>query len=121
MDTSGPILDTSRSALILMDFQNYGAHPEGYWAKRDPDFHKRLIERGTVANAVRALAAAREASMKVIHVANRWRPGHIDMHAGMPMWEGRRGTDVAIQGTWGAEILDSLAPLQDEPVVEKQA
>jgi nicotinamidase-related amidase len=115
------MVNIERSALVLMDFQNYGAHPEGYWAKRDPAFHKRLTEGGIVDNAVRALEAARGVSMRVIHVANRWRPGHIDMHPGMPMWAGRKGTDVAVQGTWGAEILDVLAPKPGEPVVEKRS
>jgi nicotinamidase-related amidase len=104
-----------------MDFQKYGAHPEGYWAKRDPHFHDRLIRNGVVANAARALQAARAESMRVIHVVNRWRPGHIDMHVGMPMWEGRQGTDVAVEGTWGAEIMDELSPLTTEPVVSKRS
>ena len=39
----------------------------------------------------------------------------------MPMWSGRRGTDVAIEGTWGAEIHDELAPRPDEPVVTKRS
>jgi nicotinamidase-related amidase len=113
--------DPANAALVLMDFQNYGVHPDGYWAKRDPVFFARLEKSGAVANAARALHAARRARVRVIHVANRWRPGHIDMDERMPMWGGRKGTDVAIDGTWGAEIFESLTPAPDEAVVVKRS
>jgi nicotinamidase-related amidase len=59
--------------------------------------------------------------MRIFHVVNRWRPGHVDMDERMPLWSGRKGTDVAVEGTWGAEIVDALAPLPDEPVVVKRS
>jgi nicotinamidase-related amidase len=113
--------ELTKTALVLMDFQNYGVHPDGYWAKRDPVFFARLQKSGAVANAGQALHAARRAHTRVIHVVNRWRPGHIDMDERMPMWAGRKGTDVAVEGTWGAEIIDSLAPALDEAVVVKRS
>lgn len=113
--------DAPKTALLLMDFQNYGVHPEGYWAERDPGMFARLERRGVVSNAARALDAARNRGVKVIHVVNRWRPGHIDIHDAMPMWSGRKGADVAVEGTWGAEIVDVLAPNPDEPVVVKRS
>jgi len=103
-----------------MDFQNYGLHPDGYWAKRDPDLIARLDRGRVVANAARALEGARTAGVRVVHVVNRWRPGHIDMDDRMPLWAGRKGTDVAIEGTWNAEIIDELAPTPEEPVVAKR-
>ncbi|MDQ2967646.1 MAG: cysteine hydrolase [Actinomycetota bacterium] len=114
-------LDVARAALLLMDFQNYGAHPNGYWAKRDPSFFARLATSGVLVRAACALQAARSSGMRVVHVANRWRPGHIDMHEGMPVWAGRKGTDVAVEGTWGAEIVEELAPTPGEPVVVKRS
>jgi nicotinamidase-related amidase len=113
--------DIASTALVLMDFQNYGVHLDGYWAKRDPVFFARLQKSGAVANAAQALHAARRARLRVIHVVNRWRPGHIDMDERMPVWAGRRGTDVAVEGTWGAEIIDSLTPAPDEAVVVKRS
>ena len=114
------MLDLSRSALLLMDFQNYGVHAKGYWAQRDPAQHVRLVAAGTVDNAARALAAARAADLRVIHVVNRWRTGHVDLDDAIPMWATRRGTDVGIEGTWGADIIDQLAPAADEVVVVKR-
>jgi nicotinamidase-related amidase len=114
-------IDPAKAALVLMDFQNYGVHSEGYWAIRDPEVFARIERSGTVVHAARALDAARAAGMRIVHVVNRWRPGHIDMDERMPMWLGRKGTDVAVEGTWGAEIVDALAPLPDEPVVVKRS
>jgi gluconolactonase len=113
-------LDPAVTALLLLDFQNYGIHPDGYWAKRDPAMLARLNRNGVVANAARSLQAARAAGLRVIHVVNRWRPGHIDMDE-QPLWAGRKGTDVAVEGTWGAEIIDELAPAPDEPIVVKRS
>jgi nicotinamidase-related amidase len=114
-------IDPSRTALLLMDFQNYGLHPDGYWAKRDPGFFARTLRSGVVQNAARALDAARQSGVRVVHVAHRWREGHIDMNEAMPMWDGRKGTDVAVEGTWGAEIVDALTPTLSEPIVVKRS
>jgi nicotinamidase-related amidase len=32
-------LDPTRAALLALDFQNYGVHPQGYWASHgEPDW-----------------------------------------------------------------------------------
>jgi nicotinamidase-related amidase len=105
---------------MLMDFQNYGVHPKGYWAQRDPGQYTRLVASRTLDNAAKALAAARVAKLRVIHVVNRWREGQPDLDDGIPMWAGRRGTDSGVEGTWGAEIVEQLAPAADEIVVVKR-
>jgi biuret amidohydrolase len=115
------MFDLTKSALLLMDFPNYGVHPDGYWAQRDPQFFERYVRSGVVASAARALEATRSMGMRAIHVANRWRPGYLDMHEGMPLWAGRKGTDVAVEGTWGADIIDALKPTAGEPTVVKRS
>jgi len=115
------MFDPKRSALLLMDFQNYGLHPDGYWAKQDPGLMTRIQASGVLDNAKAALDAARRTEMRVIHVVNRWRAGHGDLNASMPMFASRIGSDVAVEGTWGAEIVEELAPLPTEPVVVKRS
>lgn len=114
-------MDATRSVLLLMDFQNYGLHPDGYWAKRDPDLMSRIRSSKVLENAGVALTAARTAGMPVVHVVNRWRPGHGDLNPSMPMFADRIGSDIAVEGTWGAEIVDELQPLPTEPVVAKRS
>ena len=61
-------LDVVRTALILLDYQNYSVHPDGYWASVTPGLVERIA--GALARTAVALAAAREARMCVIHVQN---------------------------------------------------
>ena len=64
--------DLDRAALLLLDFQNYGIDPDGYWAKHgEPDWP--AVARPAMENAARALAAARQARLLVVHVGVAWR------------------------------------------------
>jgi nicotinamidase-related amidase len=50
-------LDPTRAALLALDFQNYGVHPQGYWATHDdPDWP--AIARPAVDNTALVFAAA---------------------------------------------------------------
>jgi nicotinamidase-related amidase len=113
------VFELNSSALLLMDFQNYGVHPKGYWAERDPAQYARLVASRALDNAAVALAAARVAKLRVIHVVNRWRAGQPDLDDAIPIWASRRGTDSGIEGTWGAEIVEQLAPTTQEIVEPK--
>lgn len=35
-------LDPSRTALVLLDYQNYNVHPDGYWSKAVPGYSARM-------------------------------------------------------------------------------
>jgi nicotinamidase-related amidase len=51
-------LDPTRAALLALDFQNYGVHPQGYWASHgEPDWP--AIARPAVDSTAKVLAAAR--------------------------------------------------------------
>jgi len=41
-------LDATRAALLALDFQNYGVHPQGYWATHgEPDWRPSPVPRWT--------------------------------------------------------------------------
>jgi nicotinamidase-related amidase len=66
-------LNPARSALLAVDVQNNGVHPQGYWATHgEPDWP--AIARPAVENTARVLAAARRHRVLVIHVGVAWRP-----------------------------------------------
>lgn len=82
----------SDASLVLIDFQNeYKSGPIAVDNADDP-----------IAGAARLLAAARRGGTPVFHVAHRGRPGSLFDR------EAARG-----------RIVDELAPLDTEPVVEK--
>jgi nicotinamidase-related amidase len=112
-------LDLGRSALLLLDYQNYNVHPDGYWASVTPG----LIER--VAPALErtgeALAAARSAGLRVVHVQNAWRAGHPDINPHTPWQADAKLAGRSVEGTWAVEFFQPLAPIGDELIVRKRS
>ena len=110
--------DPTRAALLLLDFQNYGLHADGYWAKQGlPDFPASAYP--AVANAAQALAAARHAGLLVVHGAAAWRPGSPEMNMSIPAFA--RGPDRAVEGTWAAAFYEPVRPEPGELVIIKRS
>jgi nicotinamidase-related amidase len=109
--------DLDRAALLLLDFQNYGIHPDGYWAKHgEPDWP--AVARPAMENASRALAAARKAGLLVIHVGVAWREGSPEANLSAPLFSG--APDRSVEGTWGAQFCELVKPLAGEVVIYKR-
>jgi nicotinamidase-related amidase len=101
-------LDTRRTALLIMDYQN--ATVSNVEA-RDPN----LLDR-----AVAVLAAARAASVPVVHVVVRFRPGYPEVSPRNRAFSSIRSSGRLLEGTPGAEIHPRVAPQPGEPVVVKR-
>lgn len=104
----------SKTALLLIDLQNEVLHPNGQLRGDLPAVADDLID------AVRRLVTwARERRLPVIWVKNAFRPGLVDAARRV-----REGTAVTagrfVDGSWGAEILDGLGRLPDDPVITKK-
>jgi nicotinamidase-related amidase len=109
--------DTGRAALLSMDFQNYGVHPDGYWASHgEPDWP--ALARPALDSTARVLAAARATRLLVVHVGVAWREGGPDVNLAARLFA--RAPDRSIEGTWGAEFCDPVKPLPGEIVVYKR-
>lgn len=76
------MLDLDRTALVLLDYQNYNVHPDGYWASATPGLVERVAP--ALERTGEALAAARSARLCVVHVQNAWREGHPDINPHTP-------------------------------------
>jgi nicotinamidase-related amidase len=110
-------LDPTRAALLALDFQNYGVHPQGYWAAHgESDWP--AIARPAVDNTARVLAAARRHRVLVVHVGVAWRPGSPEMNLSAPLFA--RARDRSVEGTWGSQFYAPVAPAPDELVVYKR-
>jgi nicotinamidase-related amidase len=109
--------DPSRAALLSMDFQNYGIHPQGYWARHgEPDWP--ALARPALENTARVLAAARDTALLVIHVGVAWREGGPEINRAARLFS--RAPDRSIEGTWGSEFCEPVKPLPGELVVYKR-
>ncbi len=122
--------DPRRSALCVIDMQNWDVKPGGFLALTGQDItHGQSV----VEPIRRALAGARAAKMPVVYTKNivprdrsRWpdraSPWYAKAHpkqyaAHEPELE--RG--MCLEGSWGADIIEELAPLAAEVVVPKSA
>src|SRR3954471_2958529 len=73
-----------------------------------------------VVENVRGLAAAcREAGVPVIHVWYIVEPGAAGLKQNAPLFEGVKGANALVRGSWGAGPAEGLEPQEGDHVVEK--
>jgi nicotinamidase-related amidase len=112
-------LDPARTALVLLDLQNYNVHPEGYWNQTMPGTAE--AAEPMIDGTVRALDVARGAGIAVIHVANSWREGHPDVNLHAPWMREAKEANRTTDGSWGVEFFEPVAPRAGEFVVQKRS
>ena len=110
----------SVAALVIVDMVNDFVHPRGLTATRGG----RSVAAGRAAiEPIRILAAAgRAAAVPVVHVQHSTLRGDAS-HSG-PWVDARRrasysALDICLDGTWGQQVVDELAPEDGDIVVKK--
>jgi nicotinamidase-related amidase len=112
-------IDSARTALVLLDLQNYNVHPDGYWNQATPGAAE--LAEPMIEGTIRALDVARAAGIAVIHVANSWREGHPDANIHAPWMRDAKAVNRSIDGTWGVEFFEPVAPREGEFVIHKRS
>jgi ureidoacrylate peracid hydrolase len=112
-------VDVGRTALVVLDLQNYNVHPDGYWASVSPGLVERVEP--SLRRTVETLAVARAAGIAVIHVHNAWRDGHPDINRYAPWQAEAKSAGRSTEGTWGVEAFAPVAPVDGEFVIRKRA
>jgi biuret amidohydrolase len=109
--------DPARTAFLALDCQNDICHERG--AFTGPIAGQ--IRGSGVFDAIAAcLAAARRAGMLVVHVRHLADPAvRDDAQESSRVLRGMRRAGALVPGTWGAQILDEVAPVEGEPIVDK--
>lgn len=109
----------ARTALILQDLQNDVMIDGGAFASTGSPQHAR--EQNVVANA-RALAeACRRKNIMVIHVWMVCETGHPYLSQNAPLFQGLKGENALVRGTWGVKPAEGLEAQQNDLVVEKMS
>jgi ureidoacrylate peracid hydrolase len=119
-ETDEEVLDSGHTALVVIDMQNDFGHPDGHFARAGVD----VSPVPAILPQVGALVdRARRAGVLVVWIKQTTLPGG---RSDSPAWlafksRHRENFDTAycLEGTWGQEFLDPLAPAGDEPVVRK--
>jgi ureidoacrylate peracid hydrolase len=112
-------IDSAHAALLIVDVQNYCAHPDGA-GSHELDAQKRgylfgRLRDTVVPNLQHLQAACRRAHIEVVYAAveNMTRDGRdrsLDYKIS--------GIDVP-RGSWEAQVLDEIAPAEDEMIFRK--
>jgi nicotinamidase-related amidase len=117
-ETLMEVLQPDGCAVLVIDVQNDAMRPEGKLARAHNDVSAMVAVLPRVAAF---LKQARELDVKVVHVQTlTLRDGRSDS----PAWLRAKGTIVNetgffLEGTWGAEICEEVAPVPGEAVVVK--
>jgi nicotinamidase-related amidase len=113
------------TALIVIDMQRDFLDPLGYIGQSGVDVG---VLRAAIPNVQRLLAAARSAGIRIIHTREGHRPDLADLNpakarraAGVGAAIGSRGPlgRLLVRGEPGHGIIDELAPLSSEVVIDK--
>jgi len=118
----------AETALVVVDMQNGFLKPGGYFDQVGYDL---AHAPGTIGRVCRTVTAARAAGMTVVYIQSGFDARHLVVGGpSAPVWHkseaqvlmrerpglaGRLITD----GTWDYELIDELAPAEDELVVRK--
>ncbi len=106
-------IDPRHTALVMVDMQNDFAHDEGIFVKEWGKTNRWI--KSIIPSCQSLLSAAREAQVAVLHlrVIN-------DVLRNPVSWHNFWGPpSCAIEGTWGADFIDELKPVEDEIVITK--
>jgi ureidoacrylate peracid hydrolase len=106
----------SSTAVLVIDMQNDTIHPDGAYAATGAAEH--ALSQKVVANVNKVLAAARELSLPVLYsrILVYPQPGSSGDNA--PIFR-MLAPDTFKADSWGAQIVDELAPLAGETVLDR--
>ena len=111
-------IDKAHTALLAMDFQNDIVHENG--AFKDFGFAAAVKQNDVLAKSARLLDAARRSGVTVIYPVIKYRPGYPERPANSGLFAGTIQANAIVEGTWGAEIHEAVAPRDGEPVVARR-
>jgi ureidoacrylate peracid hydrolase len=118
LSREGPI-DPAHAVLLIVDVQNYCAHPDGAGSpKLDPQQRRHFfggLRETVLPNLQRLQSACRRVHIEIVYAAveNMTRDGRdrsLDYKIS--------GIDVP-RGSWDAQVLDEIAPAEDEMIFRK--
>jgi gluconolactonase len=110
-------LDPSRSALVIQDLQNDVIIEGGAFADSGAPAH--ATAQNVVGNVADLAAACRAAGVPVIHIWYIVEPGAVGLKQNAPLFQGVKGADALVRGSWGAAPVDGLEPQAGDHIVEK--
>jgi gluconolactonase len=110
-------IDPQSAALVIQDLQNDVIIEGGAFADSGAPAH--ATSQNVVENVRTLAAACRSAGVPVIHVWYLVEQGAAGLKQNAPLFEGVKGANALVRGTWGAAPAEGLEPHDGDFVVEK--
>lgn len=109
-------VNISESALLILHYANCLLKPEGKLA--DAGMPAQMQKHKCIEHTAATLKASRDAGMTVIYVNVAFRPGFPEIvEKACPLLDSCKEIGAFIRGTWDAEVIDELKPLQSEIII----
>jgi nicotinamidase-related amidase len=97
-------METSKTALITIDFINDIVHPDG----KIPSCAAMVAQREVLARTNRAIAWARAHAVPVVHVKVGFHPDYANCPSGSPVFGSAARLQALQLGGWGCELHAAL-------------
>ena len=110
-------IDPKAAALVIQDLQNDVIIEGGAFADSGAPAH--ATGQNVVSNVKGLAGACRAAGVPVIHVWYIVDEGAVGLKQNAPLFEGVKGANALVRGTWGAAPVDGLEPQSGDHIVEK--
>src|SRR3954466_5392451 len=110
-------IDPKKAALVIQDLQNDVIIEGGAFADSGAPAH--ATSQNVVVNVKELAAACRKAGVPVIHVWYIVEQGAPGLKQNAPLFEGVKGSNALVRGSWGAAPAEGLEPQDGDHVVEK--
>ncbi|MEM1313953.1 MAG: isochorismatase family protein [Pseudomonadota bacterium] len=112
-----PMIEASKTALILQDLQNDVIMPGGAFEASGAPEHAKA--QNVIANAARLADAIRAKGGLVIHVWFVCEPGHPAQIHRAPLFQGLLESGALVRGSWGVAPVAGLEPKTGDLICEK--
>jgi gluconolactonase len=110
-------IDPKSAALVIQDLQNDVIIEGGAFADSGAPAH--ATSQNVVANVAGLAASCRKAGVPVIHIWYVVDEGAPGLKQNAPLFEGVKGANALVRGSWGAAPAEGLEPQPGDHVVEK--
>jgi gluconolactonase len=110
-------IDPKTAALVIQDMQNDVIIEGGAFADSGAPAH--ATSQNVVENVKKLAADCRGAGVPVIHVWYIVEEGATGLKQNAPLFEGVKGANGLVRGSWGAAPAAGLEPQDGDHVVEK--
>jgi gluconolactonase len=110
-------IDPQAAALVIQDLQNDVIIEGGAFADSGAPAHAK--SQNVVENVKQLAAECRTAGVPVIHVWYIVEAGAAGLKQNAPLFEGVKGANALVRGSWGAAPAEGLEPQEGDHVVEK--